>query len=195
MEYFYYVTEEKRRWWAKEKFAKDFCDLLKRFEKSHVDIQMGYGESSILRDDFIMSKFPGKHSRPTFIWKKMIYKDGVCIYVLRDAMRHDVYVAQITQGTEATYVAKKELSPQEKNELNSFHDKIIEDRSKTDYQEKNPLSGNEVSFISSPLSINCNLFKDAVYETKEWIDDIIGTEENDSFDEFSKAAQYITITA
>lgn len=53
MEYFYYVTEEKRRWWAKEKFAKDFCDLLKRFEKSHVDIQMGYGESSILRDDFI----------------------------------------------------------------------------------------------------------------------------------------------
>lgn len=192
MEYFYYVTEEKRRWWVKEKFAKDFCDLLKRFEKSHVDIQMGYGESSILRDDFIMSKFPGKHSRPTFIWKKMIYKDGVCIYVLRDAMRHDVYVAQITQGTEATYVAKKELSPQEKNELNSFHDKIIEDRSKTDYQEKNPLSGNEVSFISSPLSINCNLFKDAVYETKEWIDDIIGTEENDSFDEFSKAAQAIS---
>ena len=192
MEYFYYVTEEKRRWWAKEKFAKDFCDLLKRFEKSHVDIQMGYGESSILRDDFIMSKFPGKHSRPTFIWKKMIYKDGVCIYVLRDAMRHDVYIAQITQGTEATYVAKKELSPQEKNELNSFHDKIIEDRSKTDYQEKNPLSGNEVSFISSPLSINCNLFKDAVYETKEWIDDIIGTEENDSFDEFSKAAQAIS---
>ena len=48
MEYFYYVTEEKRRWWVKEKFAKDFCDLLKRFEKSHVDIQMGYGESSIL---------------------------------------------------------------------------------------------------------------------------------------------------
>lgn len=71
MEYFYYVTEEKRRWWNKEKFAKDFCDLLTRFEKSHVDIQMGYGESSILRDDFIMSKFPGKHSRPTFIWKKM----------------------------------------------------------------------------------------------------------------------------
>ena len=155
MEYFYYVTEEKRRWWNKEKFAKDFCDLLKRFEKSHVDIQMGYGESSILRDDFIMSKFPGKHSRPTFIWKKMVYKDGVCIYVLRDAMRHDVYVAQITQGTEATYVAKKELSPQEKNELNSFHDEIIENRYKTDYQEKSPLLGNEVSFISSPLSIKC----------------------------------------
>lgn len=192
MEYFYYVTEEKRRWWNKEKFAKDFCDLLTKFEKLHVDIQMGYGESSILRDDFIMSKFPGKHSRPTFIWKKMVYKDGVCIYVLRDAMRHDVYVAQITQGTEAIYVAKKELSPQEKSELNSFHDKIIEDRSKTDYQEKSPLSGNEVSFISSPLSINSNLFEDAVYETKEWIDDIIGTEENESFDEFSKAAQAIS---
>lgn len=192
MEYKYIITSEKRKEWDKENFGADYNKLLNSFLRLNTDIQNGGpGKASILKDDFILTKHNGKRSRPTFVWQRII-KDDYCFYVFRAAYRHDEYQAEIKQGKISNYIEKKQLTEFENDELDKISKNLKEKRNAKPQIHLQPLSSAEFSFISSLLSINHTLFKDPIYETKQWVEDITSEDDHtDAFDEFSLAAQEI----
>lgn len=80
----------------------------------------------------------------------------------------------------------------ENDELDKISKNLKEKRNAKPQIHLQPLSSAEFSFISSLLSINHTLFKDPIYETRQWVEDITSEDDHtDAFDEFSLAAQEI----
>ena len=192
MEYRYFITEDKKKEWKKEKFGDEYEKLLLNFLNCNVDIKQAPGKASLLQDDFWLTKHTGKHSRPTFVWQRKVINEDVCFYVYRTAYRHDKYSAEITQGNKDSYIAKNQLTEKEEVELDNCYKSIVESRKVKKQETLATLSPNELAFISSMLPINHSLFKDPIYETREWVEDITNEDDvNEAFDEFSMAAQKI----
>lgn len=191
MEYKYVITSEKIREWKKENFGVEFDKILQSFLALKSEIKNGPGKSSRLKDDFYLTKHVGKHSRPTLVWLRLV-KDDICFYVFRAAYRHDEYMSEINVGKLPNYIGTKLLSENEEAEIKSKYEEIVSKRNAKPQVCLSPLTTNELAFISSLLPINYDLFKDPIYETRQWVDDITSEDEDsDSFDEFSLAAQMI----
>lgn len=192
MEYRFFITEDKKKEWRKETFGDEYEKLLQNYLHCNVDIKQGPGRATLYKDDFWLTKHKGKHSRPTFVWQRKVINEDVCFYVYRTAYRHDKYSTEITQGNKDSYIAKNQLSEKEEVELNNFYKSIVESRKVKKEESLSALSPNELAFISSMLPINHSLFKDPIYETREWVEDITNEDDvNGAFDEFSMAAQKI----
>lgn len=191
MEYKYVITSEKIREWKKENFGVEFDKILQSFLALKSDIKNGPGKLSRLKDDFYLTKHVGKHSRPTLVWLRLV-KDDICFYVFRAAYRHDEYMTEINVGKLPNYIGTKLLSENEEAEIKSKYEEIVSKRNAKPQVCLSPLTTNELAFISSLLPINYDLFKDPIYETRQWVDDITSEDDDsDSFDEFSLAAQMI----
>lgn len=52
MEYRYFITEDKKKEWKKEKFGDEYEKLLLNFLNCNVDIKQAPGKASLLQDDF-----------------------------------------------------------------------------------------------------------------------------------------------
>lgn len=190
MEYIYYFTNAKQYWWNKQDFSAEFSKLREQFEKSHYEIRDYKGDSTCIVDKLWITRITGKHGRPTFVWLQKVEND-VCYYVFREAMNHDEYRKKITEKTKISYRQQQELTHDEEEEIRKHYQALIDERNKIPHEEKPSMTDNERLFISQSLSINCDLFRDAIFETREWVDDIVSSEDEDKFDEFSEAAQKI----
>lgn len=191
MEYKYIITSEKKREWEKENFGVEFDKILQSFLGLKSEIINGPGKSSRLKDNFYLTKHVGKHSRPTLVWLRLVEGD-ICIYVFRAAYRHDEYMTEINVGKLDNYIGTKLLSEQEETEIRLACKEIISKRNAKPQMRLSPLTTNELAFISSVLPINYELFKDPIYETRQWVNDITSEDEDsEGFDEFSLAAQMI----
>ena len=190
MEYIYYFTNTKQLWWDKKGFSPEFNKLKDQFAKSHYEIRDYKGESSRIVDNLWITRIKGKHGRPTFVWLRKVIND-VCFYVFRDAMYHDEYRKKITDQNKNQYLQQQELTRDEEEEISKFYESLVDERNRIPHEQKPSLTDTERLFICQPLNINCNLFRDAIFETREWVDDIVSSEDVGKFDEFSKAAQKI----
>ena len=190
MEYIYYFTNTKQYWWNKQSFSPEFNKLKDQFAKSHYEIRDDKGNSTCIVDNLWITRITGKHGRPTFVWLKKVIND-VCFYVFRDAMNHDEYRKKITEQYKNQYRQQQELTQEEVDEIDNYYKSHMEERNRIPHEQKPSLTDTERLFICQPLDINCNLFRDAIFETREWVDDIVSSDDEDKFDEFSKAAQEI----
>lgn len=190
MEYIYYFTNTKQLWWDKKSFSPEFNKLKNQFAKSKFEIRDYKGNSIHIVDNLWITKIPGKHGRPTFVWLMKVIND-VCFYVFRDAMNHDEYSKKITEQYKNQYRLQQELTQEELDEIEKYYESHMNERNRIPHEQKPSLTDTERLFICQPLNINCDLFRDAIFETREWVDDIVSSEDEDKFDEFSKAAQNI----
>ena len=59
MEYRYFITEDKKKEWKKEKFGDEYEKLLLNFLNCNVDIKQAQGKATLLQDDFWLTKHTG----------------------------------------------------------------------------------------------------------------------------------------
>lgn len=182
MKYKHYVTDAIRKWWNKQNFGEDFQKKLQDCELS---------DSKIPQDEELsfgikITRVVGKSGRPTLAWMKRV-KDEATVYVLRAAYTHDKYESAMGKGKLRVWAQQNELTPEEEIEV----DNVLEDmlRVEEPIKEMKPsLSEDERMFISKPLDINQDLFKDAVYETKTWVD-YVQCKGSAQFDFFAAASE------
>lgn len=169
MRYKYYVTDAVRKWWNKQHLGDEYVKALARLEKSTSPTKL----EDTLPFNVQLTRLTGKSGRPTFVWMSR-KKDDATVYVLRTAFGHDEYEDKL-MGTQKVqeWAIKNELTEEEELEVEQVLDDMI--NGKPEGVEAKPLlSGEERDFLSGQLSINQDLFKDAIYETKAWVDYVQG---------------------
>lgn len=107
-------------------------------------------------------------SGPRLLWKKEQLTDGV-LYVLRDALLHNDYDRKYS-GQPQQFIRLKEYTEEEKSEVESEMERLnAQNDAKTQQEEASDLTEAESQFLNQTMSINSELFKDMVYESRSWL--------------------------
>ena len=187
MKYKYYVTNEVKKWWNKQNFGPIFNEKLDAFLASDTELQVSKNVSPYA-GKYLVAKFPGISSRPTFVWDPWV-KANATLYVLRAAYVHSDYDKEVTKQNREGWISKYQVTEEEKKEIDGILSSMISEDSANDSKELKSLSESELGFISNPLSINHTLFEETIYETEEWVDYI--KNENENFSDFYNSAEVI----
>ena len=187
MKYKYHVTTLIQKWWSKQNFGPIFKEKLDSFLKSEVELQVSKNVSPYA-GKYLVAKFPGISSRPTFVWDPWVKGDAT-LYVLRAAYVHSDYDKEVTKQNQEAWINKYQVSEEEEKEIEDILLSMIS--SDTEYipRELKGFSESEYGFISNPLEINHKLFEETIYETEEWVDFI--KNDNENFSDFYNSAEVI----
>ncbi len=187
MKYKYHVTGEVQKWWNKQNFGPIFKEKLDSFLASNAELQVTKNVFKYA-GKYLVAKFPGISSRPTFIWDPWV-KGAATLYVLRAAYVHSDYDKEVTRQNQEVWINKYQVSDEEKKEIDELLSNMASEDTDDEPKELKNFSESEYGFISNPLSINHTLFEETIYETEEWIDYIKSDSEN--FSDFYNSAEVI----
>lgn len=183
MKYRYLITSEVEAWIKKQNFGPIVIARINAYKKAKEELS----NATSLMANVLMNRIKIA-SRPTLIWFRECRKD-ITIYVLRRVYTFDTYSSKLTIATKQDWVENHPISEIERLEIESFAYSI--ENAKEDDKKKilEPMTEEEATFISSPLEINAELFEFSIYETEEWIKDIL----NEQFQDYANAAQNIRV--
>lgn len=186
MNYKCYITTEVQKWWDKQSFGPVFKEKLENCLASNEPIKISKSVSR-LYGKYLLVRFAGINSRPTFIWDPWVKGDAT-LYVLRAAYVHSDYEKEVKRTTQDAWIEKYQVTDAEKKEIEEVLSSMVSSDGDAVVRGLEALSDSEYGFVSNPLTINHKLFEETIYETEEWVDYVKNEKD---FSDFYNSAEVI----